>query len=138
MHKPGNSIKTRFGVLFVILMTTSIAVVGSIVFYHWKVAIDQGIIQVQNETNAVIFDTIENFISVPPTINEMNQPLIKNGIVDIADEKNREVFFAGVIKAVGENVYSFSYGTERGQYYGARRNNNHQIELMRSDETTDG
>ena len=39
---------------------------------------------------------------------------------------------------LSEEIYSFSYGTENGEYYGALRNEKNQIELYRSDNKTDG
>lgn len=138
MDKHQSSIKTRIRVLFIILMTVTITLVGSIVFYHWKTAVDAVIVEKQDETNTAILDTIEKFINVPPYINAINHHIIENQIVDIYAEKQREMYFAGVMNAVEEHVYSFSYGTERGEYYGARRNTENKIEVMRNDATTGG
>jgi len=48
------------------------------------------------------------------------------------------MFFVGVMKGVEEHVYSFAYGTEHGEYDGARRNINNHMEIMQSDKKTDG
>ena len=133
-----SSIKTRIRVLFIILMTSTIMIVGAIIFYNWKVEVNNVIIKDQNETNTAILDTIESFINTPLTINEINHHIIENQIVDIYAEKKRDAYFVGVMKAVKEHVYSFGYGTEQGEYYGARRNAKNQIEIMKSDEETDG
>jgi len=85
-----------------------------------------------------IINNIEAFVSVPLYINEANHHLIEKEIIDIYDQKAREVFFAGVMKANEKDVYSFSYGTSQGEYYGARRNPQNEIEIMRSDGTTEG
>ena len=81
---------------------------------------------------------IDNFINFSSYINEANHYLIEKDIVDIYDPKAREVFFAGMMKASSENIYSFSYGTVQGEYYGARRNPDNEIEIMRSDGATGG
>jgi len=119
-------------------MTTTIMIVGSIVFYNWKIEVNNVMVKDQNGMNTAIVDTIEDFINSPIYINEMNHHVIENEIVDIYAEKKREAYFVGVMQAVEEHVYSFGYGTEQGEYYGARRNLNNQIEIMKSDEKTDG
>jgi len=122
---------------FIVLMISTVSVICFTVFSNWKLSSDNIITKMENDANIDIFNKIETFISVPLYINEVNHNSIENEIVDINDRKEREVFFAGVMKSNNEDVYSFSYGTENGEYYGARRNTKNEIEIMKSDAETE-
>ena len=63
---------------------------------------------------------------------------MENDLIDISDQDKREKFFAGIISTHDDSVYSIGYGTENGEYYGARRNGNNEIEIMRNDSSTGG
>ena len=71
-------------------------------------------------------------------MNANNHTIIKNGIVDMNNPTERDAFFAGLIKYSNEKIYSISYGLENGDYYGARRNRNNEIEIYRSNAKTNG
>lgn len=122
---------------FIMLIITS-SIIYFIVFSNWKLSVNNVIETLESDINRDIINKIEQFVSEPIYINEANHKLIQKGIVDIYDQKEREVFFAGVMLANNENVYSFSYGTNKGEYYGARRNKKNEVEIMRSDGETEG
>ena len=132
------SMKNQIRYLFIVLMTMMVAVVSFIAFYYWKLSIDDMVMKIQEEANAAILYEIENFIATPLVMNERNSLFIKNGLVDINNANNREDFFSGVMQTAPFNVYSFSYGTSTGEYYGVRRNHENQLEFMKSDKTTQG
>lgn len=132
------SMKNQIRYLFIILMTMMIAVVSFIAFYYWKLSIDDMVMKIQEEANDAIIHEIENFITIPLDMNERNSLFIKSGLVDINNANNREGFFSGVMQTAPLNVYSFSYGTRTGEYYGVRRNHENQLEFMKSDKTTQG
>jgi hypothetical protein len=92
----------------------------------------------QEQTCGDIYNKIEELVNTPLTINNNNHTLIQNRIIDINNKKQREAYFAGVIQSNSEEIYSFSYGTEDGDYYGARRNKDNIIEIYRSDASTGG
>jgi len=56
----------------------------------------------------------------------------------LTDEKQRDRFFVGVLESHSNEIYSFSYGTATGEYYGARRNESGVIEIMRNNAETGG
>jgi hypothetical protein len=94
--------------------------------------------KIAEDLNVETFHHIDTFLYVPEHINEVNQKLMANDIIDFSDEKAREKFFVGVLQSHNDEVYSFSYGIETGEYYGARRNENDVIEIMRNNADTDG
>ena len=88
--------------------------------------------------NKDILKKIEELINLPYVMNAINHNIIKNGIVDMNNQTERDAFFASVIKSSNENIYSISYGLENGDYYGARRNGNNDIEIYKSNAETNG
>src|SRR5690554_6298504 len=69
-------------------------------------------------------DSIDTFMQVPYHMNEVNHKVIENGMLNLFDEIQRDRFFVGVLESHSNSIYSFSYGTANGEYYGARRNEN--------------
>lgn len=119
-------------------MVTTAGVIGYIVYSGWLSSSDETIAKMAKDMNNEIFNQVDSFLNVPLKVNEANQFLIKNGILDINNEVERESLFVGVLRTQSEDVYSFSYGTETGEYYGARRNENNAIEIMKNNSTTNG
>jgi diguanylate cyclase (GGDEF)-like protein len=132
------SMKNQIWYLFILLMTTMIAIISFIAFYYWKISIDDMVMKIQEEAHASILTEIENFIQVPLDMNEKNQYVIKHGLISMDDQGKRELFFAGVMQTAAENVYSFSYGTKDGDYYGVRHNAKNELEFMKSNADTNG
>jgi len=134
------NISIRFIIIsiFIILMLTTVGVIGYITFSNWLSSVDEITIEMADDMNGEIHREIDTFIQMPEHINKVNQELIENGIIDIYNEIDRERFFVGVLRTNMNDLYSFSYGTESGEYYGARRNEDNTIEIMRNDSDTRG
>jgi signal transduction histidine kinase len=138
MDNRKKSLKVIISIFFIVLLITTSGSIGYIVFSNWISATDNVISKMEKDAAEDIYNKIETFIKVPVYINEVSHEVLENGIVDIYDENEREVFFAGMMKANNEEVYSFSIGTEKGEYYGARRNENNDIEIMKNSAETQG
>jgi diguanylate cyclase (GGDEF)-like protein/PAS domain S-box-containing protein len=138
MNKKKSSMGFIIIISFVVLLLTTTSIIHIIVFSNWKASIDNIIVNMENDVEKDILDKIETFVNIPLYINETNHNLIEHEIIDVYDKKDREAFFTGVMKSSNREIYSFSYGTSSGEYYGARRNKNDEIEFMRSDAKTDG
>lgn len=132
------SIKRLIIIFFILAMLISICGIGYLIFTSWYSSAEQTIESIAERMNENIYDQIQAFMQVPSHINEVNHKYIENGILDLSDEKSRDRFFAGVLSSYGPEIYSFSYGTADGEYYGARRNENGIIEIMRNDADTAG
>ncbi|TGE32188.1 ATP-binding protein [Desulfosporosinus sp. Sb-LF] len=139
MEKKRGSIRDIIGILFIVIIICTFSIIGYVVFSSWKVSVNNIIAEMENDANQDILNKMEKFLSVPLYINEANHNLIENQIVRLYTKKDREIYFAEVLKANNEGeVYSFSFGTEDGDYYGARRNEKNQIEIMENNVGTNG
>ena len=121
---------------FILLIISTFTIIGYFVFASWKTSAEHFVTEFQNNTNNKILNQIERYIDTPTFINEDNHTLIEHEIIDIHNKKKREIYFASVIQSFGEDVYSFTYGTETGEYYGSRRNKQNKIEIIENDEGT--
>jgi diguanylate cyclase (GGDEF)-like protein/PAS domain S-box-containing protein len=136
--QPYLSIRMIFVISFIVLLIATVSVVAYLVFTNWLASTDDMITRMENDVDSDIVHIIEDFINIPLHVNEENHGLIQNKIVDLTDRLKREKFFTGVLQANSKCIYSFSYGTANGEYYGARRNPQHEIEIISNDAGTKG
>lgn len=120
------------------VMAVTILVVGIIVFISWRNSSEEMIGIYEEDVHLDIVSEMERYLDTPLRINMTNHYSVMNGIVDIGNAREREIFFAGILKSTDSSVYSFSYGTEDGEYHGARRNLKDGIEIVRGDASTSG
>lgn len=138
MKKVRNSLRNKIIGTFIGIALCITIVIGYIAFTESNKIVENNIIKMEDDSAKEILNKVDEFVNIPLFINKSNYNAIKNDIVDIYNKKEREIYFSGVMKASSENIYSFSYGTENGEYYGARRNEKSEIEIMRSDSETNG
>ncbi|AWI05606.1 HD domain-containing phosphohydrolase [Clostridium drakei] len=138
MKKKKYSIRFAINLSFIILIIIIFSLIAYFGFFSWKSAKENILTKINNDTNKDILNNVENFINNPLYINETNHNLIQSEIVNLKDKKEREKYFSGVIKSSNNQVYSFSYGMEDGEYYGARRNIKNEIEIIENNSETNG
>jgi len=137
MEKRRISLRATIIISYMLIITT-FSIIIYLVFSSWKVSTENIITKIENDSSKEIVYKIERIFHAPLSRNEANHNLIKNNVIDLDDKKKREVFFTGVLKLYDEEVYSFSYGTENGEYYGARKNEKNEIEIMENNADTNG
>jgi signal transduction histidine kinase len=138
MAKRTTSIRGMISISFILLMVCTLVTIGYIIFSSWKASSESTIVKMENASSKDILNEIEELLNLPYSMNAINHNIIENGIVDMNNPDERDAFFANVIKSSNENIYSISYGLENGDYYGARRNQNNEIEIYRSNTETNG
>ena len=112
--------------------------IGVIVFSNWISSIDQITKDISAKANQEISEQINSYLNVPKHINDVNERLIENEIVDMEDETERVKYFAGVLQTHKDEIYSFTFGLENGEYYGARRNDFGGLEIVKNNSDTNG
>ncbi|MDD4844061.1 MAG: diguanylate cyclase [Anaerotignum sp.] len=123
---------------FVFLMLASVSFIGNMVFSNWIASTNKITQTLASAVNWEITEQINNFMNVPKHVNEVNEKLIQRGIVNLASEEERDKYFLGVIQAHQNEIYSFTYGMENGEYCGARRNENGEIQIVDNNSDTGG
>ncbi|WP_071392912.1 hybrid sensor histidine kinase/response regulator [Bacillus tuaregi] len=138
MEKKTGSIRGMISISFIILMIGTLLTIGYIIFTSWKESTESIILKMENASSRDIQTKIEELMHIPYTMNAMNHNIIENGIVDMNQAEERDAFFASILKSSNENIYSISYGLDNGEHYGARRNENGDIQIYRSTPETNG
>lgn len=124
--------------VFIAVMVISISSVQYLIFTSWSSSAKQTTESIALEMNENINTRINSYLYVPEQINESSYKIINNEILDLSEKHLRDKFFVGVLSSYEENIYSFSFGTANGEYFGARRNENGEIQIMRNDAGTGG
>ena len=132
------SIKTIILVSFIISVTVTIGGIGYLIYSRWSSSNDIVIKRIADDMNIQIIHQIDEYLHVPEHIAEVNSGLLEKGVVDLKDQAQRDMFFVNIINTHEGNVYSVSFGSELGEYYGARRNDDNKVEVMRNNEDTGG
>lgn len=138
MNNKRTSLKSKLIISFIITIFSIVCIIGYVAFSNWRSSIDAMIIEIDKDATSNIASKMETFLKAPMHLNGITDNIMTNGLVDIQNKKEREIFFASVMESNLEYVYSFSFGTENGEYYGARKNSKNQTEIMRSDKETTG
>ena len=131
------SIKATIILMFALVLIMSSITMGFLIFSRWFSSAEHTMEKITYTVNAQIYNQIHTFMKIPKQVNESNKKIIENGIIDLSDEDQRDKFFVGVLSSQDENIYSMSYGTADGEYYGARRDSG-VIQIMRDNESTGG
>ena len=132
------SIRKMLITSFIILILITVSVIGVVMFSQWWSSTEAIVTRMETDLTQDIQSQIDVFLSVPLSVNAANHGLFQAGVVDMADAAEREPFFVSILKAQPDDVYSFSYGSESGAYFGARRNADNVIEIMRNSPETGG
>ncbi|OQB13631.1 MAG: putative diguanylate cyclase YegE [Firmicutes bacterium ADurb.Bin193] len=130
------SVRNIIIIVFIIMLLLSLSVIGYIVFSNWMSSADEIASDMAKELNERNCEKINTFIHTPTHINEFYRELIEKEIININNEPEREKVFVNIMQTHSANVYSLGFGIENGDYYGARRNQNGKIEIMKSNEDT--
>ena len=132
------SIKRIILAFFLLALLISIGSIGHIILSSWSRSAKETTRNIAEDISDTIYDQLSDIIDVPNHINDVNYKVIANNILDLSNVEQRDRFFAGVLSSHDEEIYSFSFGTINGEYYGARRSDNGGLEIMRNDATTGG
>ena len=132
------SIKTIILVSFIISVTVTVGGIGYLIYSRWSSSNDTVIKRIADDMNIQIIHQIDEYLNVPEHITEVNLGLLEKGVVDLKNQAQRDMFFVNIINTHEGNVYSVSFGSELGEYYGARRNEDNKVEVMRNNEETGG
>jgi len=132
------SIKFILGIVSFLTLSVTMSCIAYLVFSNWTASAEQVTQKLAQDMARDVYWKIDTFLHKPEHVNELNYKLIQNGILDMTNEQQRDKFFVGILQSYDNEIYSFSYGTEKGEYYGARRNEKGTIEIMREDVFTGG
>ena len=130
------SIGRIFTVTFITLILIMAIAIGYPVFTNWYMSVRRATSELAGTLNYRINEKIDSYIHAPLNINEVNYRMLQDAMVNLSDEKERNSFFVDVLSAYKGDIYSFSYCTADGDYYGAIYNKDGMIEIIKNLEET--
>lgn len=136
MNRERSSARINIMIFISVVMVFTTMVVSFIVFSSWKASTEVMMESHEKDVHKDIVSEMNGYLDIPLQINLMSNYSIKNAVVDIGNEQEREIFFAGIVKSLDSSILGLTYGTEDGDYHGARRNLEGGIEIVRSDAST--
>ncbi len=129
------SLKFLLTVPFVgLVLLVSIIILSLSIFSTWKVS-DALISRLGIELNNEIRIKLEQLVAAPITLNHVNYNAIKSGGLNIDNREMRDRYFARQMEVFPEISYSF-YGMEDSSFYGARRNEKNEIQVILNNKST--
>ncbi len=132
------SIKASIILVFILSVTLTVGAIGYETYTSWNASNERVINRLADNLNHDIVHQIQDYLSMPEEVVELNAGMLENGVVGMDDTISRNHFFINTINTQESILYSFSLGTETGEYYGARRNGDGQVELMVNNSETGG
>ncbi|MDD3319688.1 MAG: hypothetical protein PHD94_06900, partial [Synergistaceae bacterium] len=134
-----SSIKRNIMTIYITTTLVTFAIVFYVLFSNWISTSDEILSTIAKDMNQTISIEFDGLIKLPQYINEVTEQQIKNGVMDFNNETVRDKFFVGLLSTHGSTpIYSISLGTEKGEYYGARRNKDNVVEIMKNNSETGG
>lgn len=131
-------IRSIIVIIFLVALLLSSSLIAFFMVKNWIASAEHSTGQILKTVTETIDHELNSLMDMPMHVNEVGHGIFQKGILDLKDEKKRDQYFVGILMAQEKSLYSFSYGTEEGFYYGARRNDNGVIEIMRNETSTGG
>ncbi|MDF2514342.1 MAG: Diguanylate cyclase proteinuncharacterized domain HDIG-containing protein [Herbinix sp.] len=132
------SIRSRIIIIFSVFTMVFAISIGCMYFINWMALAKETAEVMSYDMNREISKQTDRLVTEPYKTNEVNQKLLSGGVIDISDEEERQKYFTSVLQSSGSQIYSFTYGLESGEYYGARRNEENSIEIIENNAETAG
>jgi two-component system sensor histidine kinase ChiS len=132
---PNISIRYVIPMLFVVLITVTVSLIGWLAFRSGKRAVDDLANQLSQETAARIGEHVMGHISMPYMFHQINLSAIRTGNLDVDDFSELETYFWEQAQLT-ESVPFVYLGTEAGEFVGIQREDDGTMVLWILEEST--
>ncbi len=105
---------------FILQIFAAVGITGYLSFRNGQKAVDHLAIDLQEEVSDRVSLHLDNYLSTPIAINQMNADAVKLGLLDLRDYKTAGHYHWQQLQ-VFKNVGYISYALPTGEYVGARR-----------------
>ncbi|MBF0242927.1 MAG: response regulator [Desulfamplus sp.] len=122
-------------VVFIIVSST--LSIAWLAFRDVRAAINDIATQLRSEVIARVEDRLVEYLELPLRVNELNVHALESGLLRLDETINVQHYFYAIIKTYPSLAYSF-FGTPDGEFYGARRLPDNEIQIVRAGSVTKG
>jgi signal transduction histidine kinase len=119
------SLRTVLVVPFVLQTLFAVSLVGYLSFKNGQQAINDLATRLEQETSNRIQQKLDNYLSIPHQINQINSKAIELGILDLNDFEKMGKFFHSQMRTF--NVGYINYGNKEEGFIGIERLDNNKI-----------
>ena len=134
--RKGLSIRQGVILVSIVVFTIAILTIGSVVFVNWIASARRMAESFAVDANKGALEAIDLFLDEPLHINTVTGRIIEQGLVDFSDSAQRDRFLTGVLLTHITDITSYTVGLETGELYGARRNAEGDVEILRNNSDT--
>lgn len=131
-NKENMSIKWVIIIVFILVMLVSTSVIGHLVFSRWFYSTGEITQKISQQIGENIYNQVDSFIHSPLRVNVANQEVIAKKIIDLTDDQVRDKYFVNLLQSQENTIHSIGYATVEGEYFGARRNKETGIEIIKN------
>ena len=135
-HNHKTTIRKSLNISYITLSISTIILIVVLVFSAWQSSNNLALSSVEADRESAVIDNIDEIVSDTFRVISMGKDLIEKNILDVDDPLSCDPYFVDTLSHIPTYIYSYSFGTVDGEYYGARRAG-HGIEIMLADATTD-
>jgi methyl-accepting chemotaxis protein len=120
------NIRTLLVLLFWLQTIAAIGLTGWLSILNSQRAIEKLAKQLQFEANEVVAARLDDFLSVPHKINQLNVSAIELGVLNVNDFTKLGTYFARQMQAFDEVGY-INFGNQSGQFLGIERSEDNAL-----------
>ena len=132
------SIQRLIRMLFSLSILVAVSSITALLLRGWFVSARATTTKILQGHGQAIVGQMTSFLHEPLRINEINRQMLSRGLLDMNNDQQRDRYFSGLLQTETSVVYSISYGSTEGAYYGVRRNEAGSLELMKNNQATGG
>lgn len=127
------SIRKIIIIVFMVSIILITGIMSLLVFLGWISSSNELSEKMATEMNKEALDRIDDLIYSPEHILEYNKNLLETNVIDLSVATERDKFFVHVLNPHSPETSNIGFATVNGEFYGARRDTNGKVELIRSD-----
>ena len=136
-RRPALSLRWLIGVPVVLITLLSVGIVAGIALYQGRLAVNDMARQMRSDVLRRVEDQVTHYLDVPLRVNAHNARALRSGVLDLDDPETVQRYFHNVIETHPSLAYAF-FGSVEGEFYGARRTAQGEIQVVRAGGTTGG
>ncbi|MDZ7957280.1 MAG: adenylate/guanylate cyclase domain-containing protein [Aulosira sp. DedQUE10] len=128
-------LRVIFVVSTLLQVITAVGMTGYLSFRNGQTAVNEVATQLRDEVTARVKDQLLLYVETPHLINRLNANAIELGELDKQNTQYKQKYFWQQIRTFPVITYNF-YGTVTGEYLGARRLANGDLQVMERNQST--
>lgn len=112
---------------FVLQIISAVGIVGYLSFRNSQQAVESLVDRLMNKSSNLVSEHLNNYLGIPPKINQINLDAIALGLLDLEDFQTLGHFFWKQMQVF--NVDYINYANEQGEFIGVERIDTNQFIL---------